>query len=766
MPYNFKIVLFAIAFSPFLLNAELRDDFDENEEQVAYDNDGEDTLADTSYSAELRDDFDENEEQVAYDDDEEGYLADTSYSDDSYSQGQDQEASCHSPYHRMHFGVRHTEARGVGYRDGYTTLEGFGIYDHNPNFMPFLDLRGHVFNNGKLAGNVGIGERTVLSSINHIFGVYLYYDVRQENHRFTVNSLSPGIELLGKRMEYRMNGYFPVGGNHSYKYGYQFDKFHGNHILLRQKQKFAMKGGDAEIGTHITQSTRYDLYAGAGPYYFAAGGAHAWGGKVRLLGRYKEYVSLEASYSYDRTFRNIVQGTVGFNYPFGKKLSRKDRNCPQQNDLALSRAAFAPYRFEIPVVKTIKKNVKALNPATGKPWQVWFVNNTSSSNGTFESPFSTLFAASNASDVNDMIYVFPGDGTTKGMTTGIVLQNGQQLFGSGISHRITTAQGKITIPAFSTTSPTITNTASIITLANGNEVSGMNIAVTTAGINAIDGTAGINGVSIDRNSISGTVAYNAISVLGIGSLEFTNNNLIAPIDTSGASNGITSFIQQGGFAKIDIEQNTISGYSKSIVAAPAPLFPSTATGEILIANNVGSNFGLSGISCATGMPNTLTQILSNTLFDTGSQATVFTDSAAIAVSRNNLPNAGTCLISNNTIVSTNSNPAISGILTQLNLPNLSSAQMLIENNTVQVGTGAGSIGINVRMTSTASGTLCASITDNQVSLQAPSGTNGISISTGPLGIVDVQDFSGNIAPSISTSGNVILVAPGSCNQNF
>src|SRR4051812_21635157 len=72
---------------------------------------------------------------------------------------------CRSPFHVMHVDVRHTESKGVGYNDGYTTLEGFGIYDHNSYFMPFLDLRGHVFNDGQLAGNVGLGERTVIPSI-------------------------------------------------------------------------------------------------------------------------------------------------------------------------------------------------------------------------------------------------------------------------------------------------------------------------------------------------------------------------------------------------------------------------------------------------------------------------------------------------------------------------------------------------------------------------------------------------------------------------
>ena len=301
---------------------------------------------------------------------------------------------------------------------------------------------------------------------------------------------------------------------------------------------------------------------------------------MRLLGRYKEFISLEASYSYDRMFRNIIQGTIGFNYAFGKKLSRKDRNCPQQNDLMLSRAAFAPYRFEIPVVKKVRKNVKAIDPATGKPWQVWFVDNTSRSAGTFQSPFPTLAQAEAASSPNDIIYVFPGDGTTTGMDTGITLQDGQKLFGSSITHKIKTTKGKITIPTFSATPPTITNTTSIVTLANGNEVSGMNIVVNTADIIAIDGTDGINGVTIDRNRISGSVERAGIFVVTAGSVNITNNSLTGPTSAFNGLRGIGITTSDNAFTKINISENLISGYGIGISSGVDSL-TSTATGSLL-----------------------------------------------------------------------------------------------------------------------------------------------------------------------------------------
>jgi hypothetical protein len=57
-------------------------------------------------------------------------------------------------------GLRHVEAKGLGYDKGYTTLEGmfFPLKNVCPAY-PFIDLRGHIFNNNEYAANVGLGVR-------------------------------------------------------------------------------------------------------------------------------------------------------------------------------------------------------------------------------------------------------------------------------------------------------------------------------------------------------------------------------------------------------------------------------------------------------------------------------------------------------------------------------------------------------------------------------------------------------------------------------
>jgi hypothetical protein len=757
-----KTALLAIALSPLLLNAQLQEELDdsfyeEGQEEADY-------IADS--------DSDDDGDTDASDSD----------SDESDSYTKSQDSTCHSPYHMMHVGVRHTEARGVGYHDGYTTIEAFGILDHNPYFMPFLDLRGHVFNSGKGAGNVGIGERTVIPCINHIFGAYVYYDVRQENHHLNViNQVSPGIELLGKRMEYRMNGYFPVGRTKGRAYNYEFSNFQGNNILLKYKKKFAMTGGDAEIGAHFTQSTKYDLYGAAGPYFFSGQHTSSWGGKARLLGRYKEYVSLEASYSFDSVFRSIVQGTVAVNLPFGGKLKRRDsKNCPQKNDLMLSRAAFAPYRFEIPVVKKKTQRTKAINPATGKPWQVFFVNNTSSSNGTFESPFSTLQAAANASDVNDMIYVFPGDGTTKGMTTGIALQDGQQLFGSGISHQIKTAQAKIEIPAFSTTAPSVSNTASVIKLANGNEVSGMNVLVLAGGTSGIDGSAGIVGATIDSNTVSSTAPSTiGVNLSGSGNFLIANNQLTAPSGVGSPPGAIA--VSFTGSTNLNVMNNVCTGYTNSMKIIPGTS-PTALSANIV--GNTCSGFGVNGISASFTAPISNITIAKNNFNNTvGTAGSISFNITA--------PSAGNLVIDSNT-VNTTTSTVVFGIGVIMQSPSL---QMAVSNNSVVTGAGGAPTGIllqqqgvggstcaniinnqvsvlasagnGIVITTNTSPINCASISDNLVSLPASATGNGMVITGGAgpgIGLINIGNFAQNQTPQTSITGNVIFVAPFSCSQ--
>jgi hypothetical protein len=59
----------------------------------------------------------------------------------------------------MRITTRHIEGNGIGYNRGYTTIEGFLAPYQYDRWIPFVDLRGHVLNDGQLAANAGVGVR-------------------------------------------------------------------------------------------------------------------------------------------------------------------------------------------------------------------------------------------------------------------------------------------------------------------------------------------------------------------------------------------------------------------------------------------------------------------------------------------------------------------------------------------------------------------------------------------------------------------------------
>jgi hypothetical protein len=476
--------------------------------------------------------------------------------------------------------VRHIESGGIGYNNGYTTLEAFLASDPSQwQVTPFFDVRGHVFDNGKWAANAGAGLRALWG--DRVYGINAYYDYRNAGH-LNSNQIGAGLETLGELFDFRINGYLPIGAKTSSPYDPIFGAFSGHYMLLSQKIQSAMKGTDAELGFHFGKSELFDFYAAAGPYYFIGEKVSAtWGGKARIAGTFKDFLTLEISDSYDRTFHNKFQGQISFNFSFGPKSKIKEhgRTCKLANTLN-DRMLQPIDRQEIIVIDNPRKNTVAINPATGLPYSFVFVNNTSSSNGTFESPYHTLAQAQANSSPNDIIYVYPGDGTTTGMADGIALQASQKFWGSGTSHSIQTSAGMISIPAQSSSSPTITNTnvdteGNAVTLATNNAVSGF---IITSALN--DAIFGMDAQNLDVSSCT----FKNISTFpieaafsGNASISITNNQFLNNV------NGIALVLN--GTSAVVCSNNTFKDQT-SVSSVPMDISAHSNTFTFQIENNL------------------------------------------------------------------------------------------------------------------------------------------------------------------------------------
>jgi hypothetical protein len=255
-------------------------------------------------------------------------------------------------------------------------------------------------------------------------------------------------------------------------------------------------------------------------------------------------------------------------------------------------------RDEIIVLNKHRKHSVAINPATGDPYVFYFVNNTSHSLGTFESPFSTLANAQSAASPWDVIYVLPGNGTSEGMSSGITLKAGQQLLGGTTRHSLATNAGTISIPALASGNlPLLTNTAgNVVTLANNNVISGFYIQNLNG--DGIFGS-GVNNVIATQNFIQGNGSNYGIELdNGVGTATLSNNTIMTQDaciylnNTSPVSNAtylITNNTLNNADEDYGLYVNYVEGFNNNLVFSGNQVAAVDEYGVYLSCSNSTSN---------------------------------------------------------------------------------------------------------------------------------------------------------------------------------
>ncbi len=490
---------------------------------------------------------------------------------------------CEPTSHPQRVTVRAIEGKGVGYHTGYTTIEGFFTAPSlmDTAWVPFFDLRGHVFNDGKWAANGGVGIRYVGSS--QVWGINSYYDFRQTRHK-DFNQYGLGLECLGRVFDFRINGYLPFGKKESRFYGTKFDHFEGNTLILSQKRDVAFKGANAEVGFHAKVSDGIKFYSAAGPYFIDHGSRNAWGGELRVAFDFTQYLRLEGNTSYDRIFKWIGQGQISVNIPFGSrdKIKRKGSNSCAKQLMLRDRALQRVDRDEIIVTEKRRTHATATDPATGLPFFFIFVNNTSHSSGTYESPYPTLTEAETNSAPGNIILVSSGNGSAY-TNQFITLKDNQKLWGTGISYKLKTTEGTVKIPilsAFPTISTTVATSA--VTVGNNCEVAGLNfsniMAPAILGGDITLNNLGITNTFIHNNIISNGADGGIVLYSCLGNLQIINNQLT------------------------DIHVNIISNGAIDIENQPLNVLTSPVNSFVTIEGNTVSNSDFGNIHVYAGSP--------------------------------------------------------------------------------------------------------------------------------------------------------------------
>lgn len=298
------------------------------------------------------------------------------------------ECECSSVVAANYLTVKHTEGSGLGYSTGYSSL---GVFLSqplcHPAFLSFLDMRGHLFNNGKYAANLGGGIR-YLNQCGpcgpRIWGLSAFYDYLKRHHK-TYHQVTISGESLGEQWDLLVNGYIPVGRTKSniYQFSYQFIEQRPNGgfeptFLLKARERLAFKGVDCLFRYHFCITPCYTLDLSLGPYIywgrtvktvnaFRRNLKHAYGGQARACLYLARYLYVEGIGSYDTRFKWNGQGVIALNIPLDC-LFRAAAYCQegcQSSCCLLEKLYRRVQRNEIIVedsVKRLSRNPNVLDP--------------------------------------------------------------------------------------------------------------------------------------------------------------------------------------------------------------------------------------------------------------------------------------------------------------------------------------------------------------------------------------------------------------------
>ena len=624
--------------------------------------------------------------------------------------------------------LRHFEADGVGFNGGYTTIEAMMAVPFNYQNIPFIDLRYHVFNRGRSAMNAGLGYRFNADGV--LFGVNGYYDARWTTGQ-TFSQFGAGMEILSRFLDFRANGYFPVKFAKDVVEA-KFDSFFEHSLGIELKERLALTGGNAELGAYIGRLGQIKMYLAGGSYYFKRQQCNT---KMGVTGRLRfswlDNIWAQFSVQHDDLYKTNYQGTVSFSWPFWPKPRTQHWN-------------FFP-NFEALMVQPVERNeiivlcdINRLTAAKDKNGDIfiWFVDNTSTSDGTFEDPFPTLVQAQNASSPGQYIYVFPGDGTTTGMESGITLKSEQFFYGAGVEQVFPTTAGPVKVPAQASSTPNITNTypgGDGVTLANRNVIRGFNIVSPTSngifganvGTTVID-KAAITGVGIDGIQITQSSGTSNVTIVDCTCSSSTVNGV--NLSPSGTSN-MTATLQNSNL-------NSNGGNGLLLMAAGTSTVSLTANDNTLNTNTInGMNLSTTGTSFSGTLD-------SNTL--NTNTATGINLAAGSSV-------LGTLTVSNNTI-------KMSGT-SGMNFASSNSANLNVsyESNTVNTSLGGSGIVVSAINTST------PTITMSNNSINGTS-AQGISLSSSSTVTNFTATLNGNSLRALGANG-ILISAGGVMNIN-
>ena len=210
---------------------------------------------------------------------------------------------------------------GVGYTDGYSSLDLFLMSKVASHYYLFVDGRFHLFNNGKNAWNLGMGGRSVSSWKPAAFGWNTFFDARNDKADF--QRVSIGVDGSLDRLFFASNGYFLISDQAKVWDSLDFRYAAGYKLSDLFEEDAFRYSWDAEAGCFPLIAGGCRGYLGIGPYYLRNNNLFAdlkniWGLKARAFLELKQICHLEFVFTNDPLFGTKYQGKIAitFSWPW------------------------------------------------------------------------------------------------------------------------------------------------------------------------------------------------------------------------------------------------------------------------------------------------------------------------------------------------------------------------------------------------------------------------------------------------------------------
>lgn len=221
---------------------------------------------------------------------------------------------CPPELENVYFRGGYTSKKGIGREDGYGTLGAFYMRTkEEPDLFPYIDLRLHIMDNRKIAGNVGIGfQRTDVCDASTMTRGYLFFDWRDTRYRL-YRQISFGGEWTGPYFNLYGNFYLPLDSSGKRRTS-EF-RFRNVFRLEQTSKDYSYRGFDFNASRYIYMSDWYRFYISPGIYYYRGRRESVYGGKIRFEIELYRSVILTFQTSHDKVFNTRTYGAISLNLP-------------------------------------------------------------------------------------------------------------------------------------------------------------------------------------------------------------------------------------------------------------------------------------------------------------------------------------------------------------------------------------------------------------------------------------------------------------------